>query len=185
MAALREKGTAARPPVYALRAARPRDLPTLRAVETAAVRLFAEVGLAKIAEDEPTDPDVLEAARAAGRLWVADREGEAVGFALVELLDGTPHLLELDVAPDHARHGLGTRLVHFVAAWARRRGHDALTLTTFRDVPWNGPFYEKLGFCALDEAALPPGLAARRARERALGIDVAPRVAMRLPLGPP
>jgi GNAT superfamily N-acetyltransferase len=185
MAAVREIGSAGRRGPYALRRARPRELPALRAVEAAAARLFAEVGLGKIAEDEPTDPELLEAACTAGRLWVADCDGDAVGFALVELLDGAPHLLELSVAPDHGRRGLGARLVRFVLDWARRGGHGAVTLTTFRDVPWNGPFYEKLGFCALDEAALPPGLAARRARERAAGIDVAPRVAMRCPLGPP
>ena len=30
--------------------------------------------------------------------------------------------------------------------WARARGYDDITLATYRDVPWNGPFYASEGF---------------------------------------
>jgi hypothetical protein len=53
-----------------------------------------------------------------------------------------------------------------------------VTLTTFRDVPWNGPFYAKLGFRELRH--LSPGLAAMREHERLIGDDdFGPRIAMR------
>jgi hypothetical protein len=63
--------------------------------------------------------------------------------------------------------------------WAAARGDDAVTLSTFRDLGWNGPFYERLGFRVLGEVELTPGLAAVRAHEVDLGLDVDARVVMR------
>jgi hypothetical protein len=40
-------------------------------------------------------------------------------------------------------------------------GYPAVTLRTFRDVPWNGPFYLRRGFAVVDSAALSPGHVAR------------------------
>jgi hypothetical protein len=43
-------------------------------------------------------------------------------------------------------------------AWAQRHGLAALTLTTFTDVPWNMPYYERLGFrhlCDIDNVTSP------------------------------
>jgi hypothetical protein len=72
-------------------------------------------------------------------------------------------------------------LVGSVCDWSRSHGFDAVTLTTFRDVPWNGPFYEKLGFRPLTD--LSRGLAAVRQHERAIGDDdFGPRIAMRMDL---
>jgi GNAT superfamily N-acetyltransferase len=93
-----------------------------------------------------------------------------------------PHLEELAVHPAHQRRGLGARLVAAVVGWARARGAAALTLSTFRDVPWNAPFYARIGFRALDPAQLPATLAALVERERAHGLPVEQRVVMRLDL---
>jgi hypothetical protein len=38
-----------------------------------------------------------------------------------------------------------------------------MTLVTFRGVPWNAPYYERLGFRELAASDVTPGLAARRA----------------------
>ena len=35
------------------------------------------------------------------------------------------------------------------STWSAARGLPSVTLGTFRDVGWNGPFYEKLGFEAV------------------------------------
>ena len=45
------------------------------------------------------------------------------------------HLEELDVHPDHGRRGLGSSLVMAVRDWAAATGHEAITLTTFRESP--------------------------------------------------
>jgi N-acetylglutamate synthase-like GNAT family acetyltransferase len=83
------------------------------------------------------------------------------------------------VHPDHARKGLGRKLIEHVASWARDRDLDALTLTTYVDVPWNGPYYERLGFRFLTADEETPRLRAIRAHERTLGLEVWPRTSMR------
>lgn len=63
---------------------------------------------------------------------------------------------------------------------AREDGLTALTLTTFTDVPWNAPYYARLGFRALSESELTPGLRRIRAEEAAHGLARWPRVCMRV-----
>ena len=57
---------------------------------------------------------------------------------------------------------------------------DRLTLTTFTDVPWNRPYYERLGFTVLDD--LGPELAALVAHEHEAIPGDAERVAMVRPV---
>jgi len=73
-------------------------------------------------------------------------------------------------------------LIQSVVDWAQARGLPAITLLTFRDVPWNGPYYASLGFGSLVDAELTPGLLALRAHESELGLDRQSRHAMRLDL---
>jgi ribosomal protein S18 acetylase RimI-like enzyme len=87
-----------------------------------------------------------------------DDLGAVVGFAVACELDGEGHLDELAVAPAHGRRGVGRALVDDVLAWSAARGLRSVTLIAFRDVPRNGPFYEKLGFEAV--TALTPALQA-------------------------
>jgi GNAT superfamily N-acetyltransferase len=99
----------------------------------------------------------------------------------LEFVDGIPHIWQLSVHPDHVRQGLGRSLVEAASSWARSTGFDAITLTTYRDVPWNGPFYESLGFVVVHD--LSPGLEAIREHEREMGNDAfGRRVAMKLRL---
>ena len=56
------------------------------------------------------------------------------------------HLEQLSVHPDHAGHGIGRALLRAGCAWAAEHGYAEITLATYRDVPWNGPFYASEGF---------------------------------------
>src|SRR5262249_28842442 len=115
-----------------------------------------------------------------GHLWVALLDDVAVGFAHVELLEGdAAHLEEIDVHPAHGRRGLGTRLVLHVCDWAADNGIGSVTLTTFRDVAWNMPFYARLGFEVVPHAQLSPALRAIVEDETRRGLDPARRVVMR------
>ena len=88
----------------------------------------------------------------------------------------------MSVRPTAGHQGRGRALVEAVCSWAAANGYPAVTLTTFRDVPWNAPFYSKLGFRELTE--LTPGLEAIRSHERAIGDDeFGPRIVMTLGLG--
>jgi GNAT superfamily N-acetyltransferase len=173
---------------YVIEPARSDDLAKLEQVEIAANALFAGRGLAGVGANDATSLEELTHAQAAGLLWVArEPAGEPVGFALLEIVDGNAHLEEIDVHPAHGRRGAGRALLDAVVAWAERAGLRAVTLTTFRDVPWNAPFYARAGFHTLAPHELGPGLAGLVRDEGARGLDPAQRVAMRRDLagGPP
>ncbi|MDY0062140.1 MAG: GNAT family N-acetyltransferase [Myxococcota bacterium] len=165
--------------MYALRYARPDDLTTIQTIEQRAATRFIALGMPAAAELPVQPLDDLRVAGEARRLLVAvDRTDAPVGFALFEAVDDAVHLQELDVLPEHGGRGLGRQLVEAVAAWGVAEKLGTMTLTTFRDVPFNAPFYARAGFGILDEHELTPRLARIREEERSHGVDLAPRVAM-------
>ena len=108
-----------------------------------------------------------------------DEADAPLGYAMVTLVDGHAHLEGLAVLPEEGRRGIGTSLLDAVAEWSRRRGDDQLTLTTFRDVPFNAPLYAKRGFAVVPEVDRTPAVRALVAREAGYGLDPATRVVMR------
>ena len=168
---------------YTIRPARTSDLPWLPDIERAAAALFAPYGLDELFSTLHTPPAVFAEGLAADQLWVAANSlDQPVGFALVDVIGANAHLDELDVHPDHARRGLGTRLVQAVCGWARESGYPAVTLTTLDYIPWNAPFYARLGFRILAPHELSPELHHVLAEEIAHGLPAQGRVAMRLGL---
>ena len=87
--------------------------------------------------------------------------------------------LQLSIDPAFARRRIGQRLIDEVDRWAADQQHQEVTLTTFRDVPWNAPYYARLGFRAVDGAELTPALVELLAVEASHGLDPAQRVVMR------
>ncbi|MEU1729082.1 GNAT family N-acetyltransferase [Actinomadura sp. ATCC 39365] len=155
-----------------VRWADPGELAGLISVELAADKLFEQAGIVF-----PAGTTMVEDVTDAASVLV---EGDPpAGFAMIGWVDGNLHLDQLAVHPDHMRQGIGGRLVEAVADHARAVGAPAVTLTTFRDVPWNAPWYERHGFAVLPEAEWGPELRALVEHERELGIEVAPRVVMR------
>ena len=155
----------------------------MRAIEWAAQQAFAHVGYPELAVGEPTDAGALsDAARDSLLLVAADARDKAVGFAICEEIDACLYVRELDVHPDHAGQKLGARLLNAAADLARQRRLPALTLTTFRQVPWNAPYYARLGFIEMQEDEISPGLTLVLARQRAAGLDMANRLAMKRPV---
>jgi len=160
-----------------IRAARPSDYRKLADIERRAGEMFRDVGMPEIADDEPYDADDLAAATA---LFIAtDDHDEPIGYAMVELVDDHAHLEQVSVVPEHGAAGVGTQLLDAVAGWATGQGHDAVTLTTFRDVPFNAPLYAKRGFDVVPESEWTDGLRAIVAREADHGLDTTKRVVMR------
>jgi GNAT superfamily N-acetyltransferase len=146
------------------------DLAELPAVEAAADELFVPLGIT----DLPA-PGTPEQWAHAWRVLVTGRPVR--GFAALELLDGAVHLEQLSVHPAHGRQGIGGALLAAVVEQARQHGADRVTLTTYADVPWNGPFYARHGWRPVDRPT--PGLQRLRDRERELGLDRhGPRIVM-------
>jgi GNAT superfamily N-acetyltransferase len=164
---------------YSIRAGRIDELPTVQEIERRAARRLASVGL-PTAVDLPIHPmEEIRADCSHGRLLVAaDEQDRAVGFALFDLYEDEAHLREVDVVPEHGGQGLGRQLIQAVIARARGAGLRRLALTTFRDVPFNAPFYARLGFRIVEETHASARLARIRQEERLNGYEVAPRVAM-------
>ncbi|WP_336054445.1 GNAT family N-acetyltransferase [Streptomyces sp. CA2R101] len=174
----------------------PAELPTLRSIELAAGAAFHELGMTAIADAEPPSLAQLTAFQRAGRALAAYEEpggtaatdgtgqplgygtGHPLGFLLWEPVDGCTHIEQVSVHPQHAHRRIGQALIDR----AEREGSPAprpLTLTTFAEVPWNAPYYARIGFRILSDAELTPGLRAIRAHEATLGLDRWPRVCMR------
>jgi GNAT superfamily N-acetyltransferase len=168
-----------------IRDARVAEIPRLRDIDWDAGQIFRDIGMSEAAEFEPRTLTELADSQRAGRLWVAaDEDDTPASFVMAVLLDGCLHVEQLSTAPASARRGLGRALLDHAADRARAGGLPALTLTTFADVPWNGPYYERCGFRVLRDAEITPGLREVRAHEIALGLDRWPRVCMRRDVTP-
>jgi len=165
-----------------LRRARTTDVPRLPAVEVSSGRLFDGVSLESTADPDETLPlETLYDALRENGLWVAvDGDDRPVGFVAVTRHDDECFIAQLSVAHEAQGQGLGRELLREAIEDARARGARAVTLTTFRDVPWNAPFYSRLGFRMLAPDELSPHLAATLADEARRGLLPAERCAMRL-----
>jgi ribosomal protein S18 acetylase RimI-like enzyme len=168
---------------YVIRRATADELPTLVAIEHEAGLRFDAIPVVNELSEVATSLETFQHAQRHGEVWVAATSQVAsaslIGFAYTDVIDGALHLEELDVLSDWGRRGVGRALVETVVRDARARKLSAVTLTTFRDVPWNAPFYVSLGFRILERGELTPGLVKLIAYEDARGLPEELRVAMR------
>lgn len=157
-----------------IRHARAADLRRIGPIEDAGGPMFREhfgPGMHPVLAG-PAD-DGWQRTWAGGLLLVAAEAGEEpVGFAHVLVLDGHAHLEQLSVLPTHQRQGIGARLVAAAMDEVRAQGFDRLSLCTYRDVPWNGPFYKGLGFREVPEAEYVPYERSLREHEQEIGLDI-------------
>jgi GNAT superfamily N-acetyltransferase len=159
--------------------ARAGELATVIEVERRSSVRFAEIRRLRHWVDDPTAIPDLEAALARGMLWVAEVDGAIVGWCYASPVDDSLFVEQIDVVPELGRRGIGARLLDTVRAAADGLGLDAVTLTTEADVPWNRPWYEKVGFRVLRTDERGPDLDAKVAHEAERGLDITTRVAMR------
>jgi GNAT superfamily N-acetyltransferase len=169
---------------YAIRTALASDLYALAQIEFLAGQRFAGAGMPEIAAMTREDlfpSDLARTLAAQGSLWIAAHHERPVGFAAAEATDGYAFLYELDVLPAHAGHKLGWNLVNAAEAWARTKGLKAVTLATFRDIPWNRPYYERMGFKEWPRSELSPGHE-RSWRAQSRSLDMTKRLFMIKPV---
>ncbi len=133
-------------PVPAVRPARPGELALLPPLERAADTLFDPLGIGPL----PGPGTVAEFAAALVVLVAGD---PPVGLCRVDGIGSGAHLEQLSVHPDHGGRGIGRALLRAAVEWSRANGYEELTLVTYRDVPWNGPFYASEGFAEVSQPA--------------------------------
>lgn len=106
----------------------------------------------------------------AGLLWLVDDAGEAVAFLAARIAGDRLHIDELDVRQDHQGQGLGRQLLAHAKAEALVRGLARLSLTTFRNIPWNAPYYARFGFCDWPQEDAEADVQAALANEASRGL---------------
>jgi len=164
---------------YSIRLATTKDIPLLVDIEMDAGEVLRDYGLDAIA-DMPVDPHgYLEDFNPPNSIFVAvDDQNIPVGFGLLMIKDNQAHLKELSVHRAHMKQGLGRQLITAVENQSIQQGFRQMTLTTYRDISFNAPFYKKLGFEIFTPDKNWPELSAIREDEKKRGLDIKPRVCM-------
>jgi len=167
-------------PAVTFRLAMPHDAETIRAIEFDAGLRFIGVGMTGIADAPPMALETVKRKIAASEIIVAiDANAICAGFLMFEPQPARIYVQELDVLTSHAGRRIGAALIEQVAGIARERQLTQLVLSTYRDVPWNAPYYRRLGFRDIELADLDAALLARRDAHIARGLDESQRVFMR------
>jgi GNAT superfamily N-acetyltransferase len=131
-----------------IRQTRQSDISVLQAVEISASRAFLEIeGLETFADYNCATEEQHLTAIEPGTSWTAETDdGQQIGFLAAIPEDTALHVYEISVHSDHQKQGIGKALMEHAEAHAKELDLTEMTLTTFRHVPWNAPFYEQLGF---------------------------------------
>jgi GNAT superfamily N-acetyltransferase len=162
-----------------LRPAAIADIPRMQQIEKDAATLFGGLDLIDI--DEMATASISDHCRAIdeGLSLVAEADGRVAGFVIGSRYGADIYLHELDVAREYQRRGIGAVLVHAFLDLARAHGAPGVYLSTFRDPPWNAPFYRGLGFRDVPRTDYLPWMAEIE-RRQAEFLDIATRVFMKL-----
>ena len=141
---------------YTIEHGGPAEAGRLRQIERSAGARFREIGMGYIADGDPTPATILEDRAQNHRLIVArDDNGRTAGFLIWSPKDGKAYIEEVAVDPDHAGHKLASKMIDRLCGDVAEQ-FGLISLATFRDVPWNAPYYARLGFVEHDRATLGP-----------------------------
>ncbi len=136
-----------------------------------------------IANDHVQSEDEHRVFIASGVALVAEHEDQGlVAFLNAAFVSNELHIWQIAVHRDHQGQSIGRTLIAAARRVAIENGARALTLTTFRDVPWNEPYYKRLGFKTLAAGDIPPHLAEILDKEAQAGLPPEQRCAMVMPL---
>lgn len=168
------------PEGYSISTGRSEDIPAIIAVDIAASALFEATGLLTgDALKDHVPAELLEREIEGKNVFVArNQHGWPVGFALIRIRRNGIYLDQVSVHPDHGRKGIGRALVIRVLTEAELRKLPHVSLSTFRTVPWNGPFYASLGFREIPSSRLEPYMREIEQAQRPF-MDVSTRCFMR------
>ena len=158
------------------------DADLLPEIERSSGETFRQIpALAWIADDDVQPADRYRELISRGASWVATVDGNVIGFLSAERHGETLHIWQMSVHFEHQGKGVGRALIDAARQWAKVQGLSSITLTTFRDVPWNAPFYESCGF-GLVAPNSSPFLMNVLAEEKKAGLPMEGRCAMLLRL---
>ena len=169
---------------FIIRAATANDFKLLPKIELTAARAYADIDMLEIANSPPIPAtDYHENASTQTVFVVETAEMKLIGFCILSQKDAQTYIREFSVDIAFARRGIGTALLKHIIHWASEKGSSDVLLTTFADVPFNGPFYSRFGFEAIDPGTDFPALARQLRSERDGLLGNYSRIAMRYRLG--
>lgn len=164
---------------WSLRLARVEDAADWPEIERAAGNLFrSDPDLDHLDFDETWEASELIPLIRKGHCLTAFMKERPIGFLANQPFGRELHVWEMSVHPDGQRMGIGSGLMRACLIDARNAGFKAVTLTTFRDIAWNGPFYARLGFEEVVALDAHPRLAGELANEVEDGLPAHRRCAM-------
>jgi GNAT superfamily N-acetyltransferase len=150
-----------------IRAAQPREIDELVAIDDDACALYEEVGLmVSLGADHPFSlaerKRWLLSAQEGSALLAVD-SSRLVGLLVLGRAGEVRYLDQLSVRMSAQRQGVGRRLATYAIEWA---AGEPLWLTTYAHLPWNRDFYEQLGFSAIPESQCPSVIVEHLEEER-------------------
>ncbi|KAF2721184.1 hypothetical protein K431DRAFT_285021 [Polychaeton citri CBS 116435] len=141
------------------------DIPQICTIERSATTRYGQIpALAHLVDGTALAESTVQSWLDEGCIFLAKdilKQNEAVGFAACHPKDSRPYLAEISVSSDYHRQGVGGLLLQVVKDYGRReaasKGESArITLTTYPDVLWTGPWYSKFGFVEVEAEELGP-----------------------------
>jgi len=169
------------PDGYAIRPGGRVDARAFQEIERAAAQAFvgrAEIGVSDIDFDEVTPLERLEAMAGEGLLWAGLHRETPVAYLGAEWTGKDLYIAEVDVHPDHEGKQLGAALIETAVAHGFANSAARITLSTFTEIPWNRPYYERLGFRVLPEREWNAFMRNSMARQEQGGLDISKRCIM-------
>lgn len=164
---------------YAIRLSRAEDAAAFSAVETDSAQLLVdEPSLAGIPLPPSRGAEEYRGMIAQRHCLSAVAQDEVIGFAATRRHGRDLHLHELSVASDFQCKGIGGTLLRALKIDALNAGVRAITLHTYRDLPWNAPFYARHGWHCIEDLTGYPRLAAGQDAAVAFGLPRERRCAM-------
>ncbi|MFJ4115119.1 GNAT family N-acetyltransferase [Pseudomonas psychrophila] len=167
-----------------IRLALPEDAQLLPAIEISAAQAFRMINeLSWLADSPPMSIERHSQLIALSTCWVAlDAENQPQGFLSSERYGSYLHIYELSVMQSMQGKGTGRRLIEAAKGYARSSRLSFITLTTFTNVPWNAPFYSRVGFQTKATTDLDQRLAGILSEEYRHGFAPESRCAMAWPV---
>ncbi len=155
------------------------DIEHLPNVERSAAQIYKEDDtFSWVADGNVQSISVHQSYTQSGNSWVASCDGQSIGFINGVVHNNIFHICELSVSNEWQKKGVGSALLCHVENIMRERKLSAITLITFKNIPWNAPFYESKGFSIIDDNNLSLFLIDVLEEEAEAGLDIQARCAM-------
>ncbi|MBO1740946.1 GNAT family N-acetyltransferase [Leifsonia sp. TF02-11] len=124
-------------------------------IKRAAAGLYRDLGMSFEVDEERAARDWSEHVQRSSA-WVWEEDGRVAAYLVLRRLSESMHIDQVTVHPDFAGRRIGAKLIEVANDQALLLGEKQLSLTTFETVPWNAPYYVRLGFTTVPGQQLSP-----------------------------